>query len=93
MAPAVYLALVLLFFPTVILAELLHVPVTRRQIKSRDWNFEANRLRKRYGYPASIPLNHRTNSRAVVGIDVLDQVDTVIVLFLYQLIARIGYRC
>jgi hypothetical protein len=80
MTPAIYLALVLLFIPNVILAEPLHIPVARRrQIKSRDWNQEANKLRKRYGYPiARSPFPSR---RTVNEVPVLDQVDIVIVLF------------
>jgi cathepsin D len=72
MAPAIYFALVLLFIPTVILAEPVHIPIARRRpIKSRDWNQEANNLRKRYGYPTSLsPFSSR---RAVSGIPVLDQ--------------------
>lgn len=94
MAPPVYLALVLLFFPTVIFAEPLHVPIARRrQIATRDWNQEANRLRKRYGYrQATSPPSHRSNRRGVADIPVFDQVDIVIVLFYNQLITRIGSR-
>ena len=93
MAPlaVVHLALALLFFPTYILSEPLHVPLTRRrQTKLINWTDEANKIRLRYGYPTA--TSHRSNSRAVVGIPVLDQVDIVIVFVLYQLIARIGCR-
>lgn len=81
--PAVYLALVLLFFSTVILAEPLHVPVSRRRhIEKRNWNQEANRLRRRYGYlTGPSPQSFRSNKRAVAGIPILDQVNIVIVLF------------
>ena len=82
MAPALHLALALLFFPTVILSDSLHVPLThRRQTKSiRDWADEANRLRRRYGYPTATPQSRHPNSRAIAGIPMLDQVDIVIVI-------------
>lgn len=83
MAPAIYLALVILFFPNLILAEPQHIPVAhRRNIYPRDseyWARQANGLRVRYGY--STPLSHRTNRRAVGGVEILDQVDIFIVSF------------
>ena len=82
MAPAVYFALVLLFFPTVILAEPLHIAVARRRPATRNWNQEANKLRKRYGYATIPSKSHRSNRRGTVAdIPVLDQVDIVIILF------------
>ena len=94
MAPAIHLALALLFFPTLILSEPLHVPLARRrQTKLINWTDEANKIRTRYGYPpASSRSHHRSNSRAIAGIPVLDQVDIIIVFILYQLITRIGLR-
>jgi hypothetical protein len=93
MAPAVHLALALLFFPALILSEPLHVPLTRRrQTKLINWTDEANRLRIRYGYPTATSHSRRSNRRAVAGIPVFDQVDIVIVFVLYQLITRIGCR-
>jgi hypothetical protein len=74
MAPAVHLALALLIIPTVILADPLHIPIAHRQIKSRDWNDEANKLRKRYGY--SSVVRPRRNRREVSGISVLDLPDS-----------------
>ena len=92
MAPAVRLAFALLFFPSLILSEPLHVTLThRRQPNSiRTWTDEANKLRRRYGYP--IASRRRSNSRAVVDIPMIDQVDIIIVIVLYQLIAGIGFR-
>jgi cathepsin D len=79
MAP-VYLALALLFFPTAIFSEPLHVPLRRRQtLLKRDLNQEANKLRVKYGYQPVFSLSHRSNRRAVAGIPLLDQVDIVIV--------------
>ena len=82
MAPALHLALALLFFPTVILSDSLHLPLTlRRQTKSiRNWADEANRLRRRYGYPTATSQSRRSNSREIAGIPILDQVDIVIVI-------------
>ena len=88
MAPAVHLALALLLFSTVILAEPLHIPLTRRrQTRLINWTDEANKLRIKYGYPtASSSQSHRSNRRALAGIPVLDQVDIVYCfVFLYQL--------
>ena len=84
MAPAVYLLLSLLFFPTVILADPFHIPVVRRRQANtaRDWHQEANRLRARYGYATlPSPRSHPSNRRTVSGIPVLDQVNIVIVFF------------
>lgn len=91
MAPAIYFALILLFIPTVIIAEPVHMPIARRRpIKSRDWNLEANRLRKRYGYPS---INSRLAGRgAVSGIPVLDQVHIVNVMFYIISSQTIGFR-
>ena len=87
MAPAVRLALALalLFFPTVILSEPLHLPLTRRrQTKLINWTDEANKLRIRYGYPtATSPQSHRSSRHVVVGIPVLDQVDICYYFVLY----------
>jgi hypothetical protein len=93
MAPAARLAFALLYFPTLILSEPVHVTLThRRHSKSiRTWTDEANKLRRRYGYPIATSQSRRSNRRAVVGIPMLDQVDIVIVFVLYQLITRIGY--
>ena len=76
MTPAVHLALILLFFPTLILSDSpFHVPLThRRPTKSvRNWADEANRLRRRYGYNTT--QSRRSYSRAIQGIPILDQVD------------------
>jgi hypothetical protein len=81
MQPAAYLALVLLFFPTVILAEPIHVPITRRHPTPRNsagWGRVANNVRSKYGIPTQTPLSIR---RAVGAIAMDDQVDIVIVLF------------
>jgi len=63
------------FFPTLILSESLHVPLTyRRQTKSiRNWADEANKLRRRYGYSMATSESRRSSSRAIVGIPTLDQ--------------------
>ena len=92
MAPAVHLVLALLFFPTLILSESLHVPLTRRHRTKLNSFDEANKIRRRYGYPIATSQSHRSNRRAVAGIPMNDQVDIVIVFVLYQLITRIGCR-
>ena len=79
MTPAVHLALIFLFFPTLILSDSLHVPLThRRQTKVRNWADEANKIRRRYGYNTA--QSRRSNSRAIQGIPILDQVGIVIVI-------------
>ena len=99
MAPGVHLTLTLalLFFPSLILSESLHVPLGhRRQTKlSGNWGDEANKIRRRYGYQTVPSQSRRSNRRASsVGIPILDQVGIVIVFFFsHQLITRIiGYR-
>jgi hypothetical protein len=82
MAPAIYFALVLLFVPTVILAEPVHIPIARRRpVKSKNWNREANSIRKRYGYSTTIaPLSGR---QAAAQIPVLDQVHIFFIDMIY----------
>ena len=96
MAPAIHLSLAFFFLPTLILSEPLHVSLThRRQTKLiRDWACEANKIRKRYGYPTTTSPSRRSNRRTAVteGIPILDQVDIVIVIVIYQLITRIEWR-
>jgi hypothetical protein len=95
MAPAIHLALALLLFPTLILSEPLHVPLTRRrQTKLTNWTDQANKIRYRYGYPLATSQSRRSNRRASAGIPVLDQVHIVIVFYfiLNRLITRIGCR-
>ena len=86
MAPSFHLVLALLFFPTLILSELLHVPLIRRHPTNLNLFDEANKIRKRYGYSTATSRTHRSNRRAVAGIPILDQVNIVIVIVLYQLI-------
>lgn len=67
--------LALLFCPTIILADPLHVPIRRRSPTKRDWKREANNIRAKYGYKPSSPV-HRSNRRgtgSVAGIPLLDQ--------------------
>ena len=101
MAPALHLALALLFSPTLILSDSLHVPLThRRQTKltviglTKQTRLNKRRLRRRYDYPtASATSESRcSNSREIAGIPMLDQVDIVIDsdIFFYQLITRMG---
>ena len=91
MPPAVYLALLLLFFPTVILAEPIHVPITLlRRSALIDWNAVADKLRIRYNYS---PISSLSKKRAVSGQQVFDQVEHYYYYFvLYQLIAGIESR-
>lgn len=85
MPPAVYFALLLLFSPTVILAEPVHVPLTRRLPSpgsQRPWHDIANNLRSKYGYPVVTSQTRRSNRRAVGGVGILDQVDLQVVIVL-----------
>ena len=92
MAPTVHLALALLFFPTLILSEPLHVPLThRRQTGLINWTDKANQIRIKYGYPTATSQSP-SNRRAVAGIPLLDQVGIVYFFVLDQLIPRIGCR-
>ena len=82
MVPAVHLALALFFFPTLILSEPLHVPLTHRRHTKliRDWTDEANNIRKRYGYPIATSQSRRSSRREVAGIPLFDQVDIQVVI-------------
>ena len=78
MPPAVYFALLLLFSPTVILAEPVHVPLTRRLPSpgsQRPWHDIANNLRSKYGYQTVSPHTRRSSKRTVGGVAMIDQVD------------------
>lgn len=78
MPPAVYFALLLLFSPTVILAEPVHVPLTRRLPSpgsERPWHDIANNLRSKYGYQTVSPRTRRSSKRTVGGVAMIDQVD------------------
>jgi hypothetical protein len=82
MAPAVYLALVLLFSPNVIFAEPVHFPLIRRQPEGGfDLRIAANNLRVKYGHRALTLQNSRSERRASNGIPIYVQVGIVIILF------------
>lgn len=85
MPPALYLALLLLLFPSVILSEPVHVPLTRRRQNTANeffWHDAANNLRSKYGYPVVTSQTRRSNRRAVGGVGILDQVDLQVVIVL-----------
>ena len=81
MAPPVHLALALLFFPTLILSEPFHLPLTRRRhTELINWTDKANQIRIKYGYATA---SRRSSRRSVAGVPILDQVDIVFFLFLF----------
>lgn len=74
-----YLALLLLFFPTIALADSLHLPLVRRsQTGTVDRNKEAQRLRVRYGYikpqPVRFAQSHPNKRASAAGIPMSNQV-------------------
>ena len=84
MAPAIRLALALLFFPALILSEPFHVPLSRRrQTKLMNWAHEANKLRHKYGYstPLAPSQIYRSNRRATADIPMLDLVHIFLCYF------------
>ena len=87
MAPAIYLALFLLFFPTVILAETRRVTVPLTRWRKEGWNhtLAANNIRQRYGHGPTFLQSRRSNRRAEsVTQPIQVEVDTVIVLFYFN---------
>ena len=75
-----YLALALLFLPSIILADPLHIPLSRRHQQSRDYNAIAERMRTKYSRSLN-SYQHRSNRRATVnGISIFDQVNQLSLL-------------